>query len=75
MEYDITQEDIRRWKDELKEHPIDHAYDEEAELFDGKVPMIQLDSRQCYRLLKYAEGLGLLKIDPEEEKSWFVGTP
>ena len=73
MAYDITPERINRWKSWLEKNPIDHAYDEEAELLDGDVPMAQLDSRQCYRLPKRAEELGLIKIDPEEEKSWFVG--
>lgn len=73
MAYDITPERINRWKSWLEKNPINHAYDEEAELLDGDVPMAQLDSRQCYRLLKRAEELGLIKIDPEEEKSWFVG--
>ena len=57
MAYDITPERINRWKSWLEKNPIDHAYDEEAELLDGDVPMAQLDSRQCYRLLKRAEKL------------------
>lgn len=73
MAYDITQDEIHRIKKYLKKYPIDHAYDEEAELLDGKIPNEQRQSRFYYELLKCAEELGLIKIDPEEEKSWFVG--
>ena len=38
----ITPEFRKKLKQYLKEHPIDPAYDEECELFDGDVPAEQL---------------------------------
>ena len=52
MESFITAEEIQRCKDYLKEHPIDHAYDEEAEMLDGKIPRDQYIARLCYSILE-----------------------
>ena len=52
MGYNITPQEIEHYKKYLKEHPIDHAYDEEAEYFDGDCPPEQLAARACYDILK-----------------------
>ena len=61
MGYIFTQQEIEELKQFLKEHPIDHAYDEEAEYFDGECPPEQLAARSTYSILK---DLGEL---PEDE--------
>ncbi len=52
MESRITAEEIQYYKDYLKAHPIDHSYDEEAELFDGKIPYDQFLARLYYSILE-----------------------
>lgn len=52
MAYSVTPKRIEELKRYLKEHPIDHAYDEEADLFDGECPPEQLAARSAYELLK-----------------------
>ena len=52
MGYTITPAEIEHMQQYLKEHPINHAYDEEAELFDNDVPSSELAARTCYRLLE-----------------------
>ncbi len=52
MAYSITPQRIEELKRFLKEHPIEHAYDEQAELFDGDCPPEQLAARSAYELLK-----------------------
>lgn len=52
MAYSITPQRVEELKQYLKEHPIDHAYDEEAELFDGDCPPEQLAARSAFELLK-----------------------
>lgn len=61
MAYSITPQRIEELKQFLKEHPIDHTYDEEAELFDGNCPPEQLAARSTYELLKQLDEL------PEDE--------
>ena len=48
----ITPEFRKKLKQYLKEHPIDPAYDEECELFDGDVPEEQLLARDFKELLE-----------------------
>lgn len=48
----ITPQRIEELKQYLKDHPIDHAWDEEAEYFDGNIPIRQLRARNCYNLLR-----------------------
>ena len=50
MDSTITPQDCKRMR-ELKKHPIDHSYDEECELFDGKVPEEQLLARDFQEIL------------------------
>lgn len=52
MAYSITPKRIEELKRYLKENPIDHTYDEEADLFDGECPPEQLAARSAYELLK-----------------------
>lgn len=48
----ITPEFRKKLKQYLKEHPIDPAYDEECELFDGDVPAEQLLARDAKEILE-----------------------
>ncbi len=42
----------RKWLEKyLEDHPIDPAYDEESEYFDGNVPVEQLLARDAKELL------------------------
>ena len=50
MDSTITPQDRKRMR-EFKKHPIDHSYDEECELFDGKVPEEQLLARDFQEIL------------------------
>ena len=52
MAYSITPQRVEELKRYLKEHPIDHAYDEEEELFDGNCPIEQLSARAAYEVLE-----------------------
>lgn len=47
----LTQREREHMKAYIKAHPIDHAYDEECEYFDGDVPAEQLLSRTYQRFL------------------------
>ena len=51
----ITPQRRKEMEDFIKKHPIDHAYDKECELYDGKVPMEQLLSRDYQEMLDEAE--------------------
>lgn len=52
----ITPQEREMMKKFLKEHPIDPAYDEECEYFDGNVPEEQLLARAFKEYLeKYPE--------------------
>lgn len=48
----ITPDEIAEMKQYLIDHPIDHAYDEADEMFDGKMPSEQFQARCCYDLLE-----------------------
>lgn len=56
MASSITPEYIAKYKQYLKEHPIDHKYDELATLFDcdRDVPWEQIQARFAYKRLKEA---------------------
>lgn len=62
----ITPQRIEELKQYLKDHPIDHAWDEEAEYFDGNCPLEQLAARSAYDLLKL---LGELPEEPDSEEA------
>lgn len=51
MGLNITPEIREMMKSWLREHPIDHAYDEEADKFDGNIPEEQLMSRDYQEIL------------------------
>ena len=48
----ITPARRKELEDYLKEHPIDPAYDEECEMFDGNPPHDQLIARAYRQILK-----------------------
>lgn len=52
-------EEIAEMKAFLRAHPSDPAYDEEAELFDGKLPFTEFEAR-CVRDI--LENLGELPV-------------
>lgn len=52
MAYTITPQRIQELKEWLEQYPIDHAYDEAAEYFDGGIPPAQIASRLAYDILK-----------------------
>ena len=62
MAQPFTPEEIAEMKAFLREHPPDPAYDEEAELFDGKLPPTEFKAR-CVRDI--LEDLGELPEDPK----------
>lgn len=39
-------------KEFLRQHPINHEWDEEAEMLDGVLPEAEYQARTCYRILK-----------------------
>ena len=49
----MTRAELRKYmEDYLRDHPIDPAWDEECELFDGKAPIEQLNAREYKRYLE-----------------------
>lgn len=52
MDYPITNKKIAEWKAFLKEHPIDHTYDDAAETFDVTIPYEQERARLLTGLLE-----------------------
>lgn len=52
MASDITPQERKEMEEFLKEHPIDPAYDEECECFDGEVPEEQLLARDFKKILE-----------------------
>ena len=49
----MTRAELRKYmEDYLRDHPIDPAWDEECELFDGKPPIEQLNAREYKRYLE-----------------------
>lgn len=48
----FTPEEIAEMKSFLRAHPPDPAYDEEAELFDGKLPPIEFEARCVQDILE-----------------------
>lgn len=54
MGFDITPQERKRMEAFLKEHPVDPAYDEECEYFDGNVPESQLLARYYQEILEKA---------------------
>lgn len=53
MDYDISRQKIDEMKEFLRRHPINHEWDEEAEMLDGVLPNDEEIARSCYRALKY----------------------
>ena len=51
MEYDITPQERKKMEEWLKDHPIDHKYDDQVDVFDGDVPEEQLRSRMYQKIL------------------------
>ena len=51
----ITPQDRKRMEDFIRNHPIDHSYDEECKLFDGNVPEEQLLARDFQEILNQAK--------------------
>lgn len=52
MESRITPAKIAEWKQFLKDHPIDPAWDDAADTFDAYIPEEQADARMIRFLLK-----------------------
>ena len=52
MPHNITSQKIEQYKEYLKQHPIDHSFDELFECLDGEFPREQAISRMIYNLLK-----------------------
>lgn len=54
MAYTITPQRIEELKQYLKDHPIDHAYDDPPGMIvlDGDMPPDQAAARSAYELLK-----------------------
>ena len=48
----FTPEEIAEMKAFLRAHPPDPAYDEEDELFDGKLPTEEIKARSVREILK-----------------------
>ncbi len=52
MDYTISPREIEEMKEFLRQHPINHEWDEEAEMLDGVLPEAEYQARTCYRILK-----------------------
>ena len=48
----IPRQEIEEMKEFLRQHPINHEWDEEDEMFDGVLPADEDEARACYRILK-----------------------
>lgn len=55
MAYTMPQADVERMREFLRLHPIDHAWDEEAESLDGNIPGDQFLARLYDLALKEQE--------------------
>lgn len=51
MESDITKQERKTMEEFLKAHPIDPAWDEECEMFDGWPPEDQMTARIYKKIL------------------------
>lgn len=51
MASNITPQRRKELENFLKEHPIDHSYDKECEMFDGNPPHDQLLARAYRQIL------------------------
>lgn len=52
MAYSIPPAKIAEWKQFLKDHPIDPAWDDAADIFDAYVPQDERMARSLYHYLK-----------------------
>ena len=48
----ISQQEIKKYKEYLQQHPIDNSFDELLEHLDAEVPREQMISRMIYNILK-----------------------
>lgn len=48
----LTPQERKRMKNFIEQHPIDHAYDDEDDKYDGKIPPDQCLSRDYQRMLQ-----------------------
>lgn len=61
MARNITPQEIEEMREFLRNNPIDHSYDEEAEFLDNRLPPKQSEARLVYELLKELGELGDLE--------------
>lgn len=61
MAHNITPQRIEELKKFLRNNPIDHSFDEEAEYLDNRLPPVQSEARLVYEPLKELGELGDLE--------------
>ena len=57
----LTQQEIKKYREFIKKHPIDPKWDKEYEMLDSKMPREQFTSRVLYEHLKELGELGDLE--------------